>query len=128
MDILSIPFHRFLNIEKSDEGEGFIFRMEERPEHLNHLGTIHACAQLALAEASSGEFLLEQFGDLKDSVIPLIRKTEVKYSKPANATRNTIPERSRHHHIIQINTLDHNLLRFTINHPSVRHSPEGRLT
>ncbi len=86
MDILSIPFHRFLNIEKSPVEEGYIFRMEEHPEHLNHLGTLHACAQLALAEASSGEFLLQQFGRLKDSVIPVIRKTEVKYSKPANGT------------------------------------------
>ena len=86
MDILSIPFHHYLNIENSEAGENFIFRMEERPELLNHLGTIHACAQLSLAEASSGEFLLQQFRELKDSVIPVIRKTEVKYSKPANGT------------------------------------------
>lgn len=86
MDILSIPFHRLLNIEKDGDGEGFIFKMDEHPEHLNHLGTVHACAQLALAEASSGEFLLQQFGELKDSVIPVIRKTEVKYSVPANGT------------------------------------------
>ena len=60
--------------------------MEERPELLNHLGTIHACAQLSLAEASSGAFLLEQFEEIRDEVIPVIRKTTVKYSTPANGT------------------------------------------
>lgn len=85
MDILTIPFHKFLNIKKH-AGNKYIFEADERPEHLNHLQTIHACAQLALAEASSGEFLLQQFWEINKDVIPLIRKTEVKYHKPANGT------------------------------------------
>ena len=31
-------------------------------QYLNHLGTVHASAQLALAEASSGEYLLRALG------------------------------------------------------------------
>ena len=58
MDILAIPFHKFLNIKKH-AGDDYIFEADERPEYLNHLQTIHACVQLALAEASSGEFLLQ---------------------------------------------------------------------
>jgi len=85
MDILAIPFHKYLNIEKHS-GEDYIFEASERPEHLNHLGTIHACVQLSLAEASSGEYLLQEFGEHRDEVIPLIRKTEVKYHRPANGT------------------------------------------
>jgi len=85
MDILEIPFHRYLNIEEHPEDD-YIFEAKERPEHLNHLGTIHACVQLSLAEASSGEFLLKEFGEHRDEVIPLIRKTEVKYHRPANGT------------------------------------------
>ena len=85
MDILAIPFHKFLNIQKHS-GEEYIFEAKERPEHLNHLQTIHACVQLSLAEASSGEFLLQQFSEQKNEVIPVIRKTEVKYHRPANGT------------------------------------------
>jgi len=85
MDILAIPFHKFLNIEKHS-GDEYIFEAKERPEYLNHLQTIHACVQLALAEASSGEFLLQEFKEQKTEVIPLIRKTEARYHRPANGT------------------------------------------
>ena len=83
MDILAIPFHQFLNI-KRNISDDFIFKIDERPEYSNHLGTIHACVQLSLAEATSGEFLLKQFDELKNELIPVVRKTEVKYHKPAN--------------------------------------------
>lgn len=85
MNILEVPFHQFLHIEESQDSN-FIFKIQERPQFLNHLGTIHACVQLSLAEATSGEYLLKQFYELKDDVIPVIRKTEVKYQKPANGT------------------------------------------
>ena len=83
MDILSIPFHRHLNIEKSGKS-GYIFQTGERPEYFNHLGTIHACVQLALAEAASGEFLIQEFYELKEKVIPVVRKSEARYHTPAN--------------------------------------------
>ena len=85
MDILAIPFHKFLNIEKHS-GDEYIFEAQERPEYLNHLQTIHACVQLSLAEASSGEFLLQEFKEQKTEVIPLIRKTEARYHRPAKGT------------------------------------------
>lgn len=86
MDILQIPFHKLLSISKHSEDDSYIFCMDERPQLLNHLGTIHACAQLSLAEASSGEFLQRTFADLKSEVVPVIRRTEVKYSTPANGS------------------------------------------
>lgn len=82
MDILSIPFHKYLNIKKADKTGSFVFKIEEQPEFLNHLGTIHACVQLSLAEATAGEFLLSQFYDLSSDLIPVVRKTEVKYHRP----------------------------------------------
>jgi hypothetical protein len=85
MDILDIPFHRFLNI-KNHNGDEYIFETDERPEYLNHLGTIHACVQLSLAEASSGEFLLHQFFEFKSELVPVVRKTEAKYHRPANGS------------------------------------------
>ena len=86
MDILSIPFHKLLNIERNQNDDDFIFQIEERPELHNHLGTLHACAQLSLAEATAGEYLQQQFPEIKDTVVPVIRRTEVKYSMPAKGT------------------------------------------
>ncbi len=84
MDILSIPFHKFMNITRVNGSEDFIYMIQEQPEYLNHLGTIHACVQLSLAEATSGEFLLKEFNQIKSDVIPVVRKSEAKYHKPAN--------------------------------------------
>jgi len=88
MDILSIPFHKYLNIKRSGISN-YIFEIEVRPEYHNHLGTIHACVQLSLAEASSGEFLLQEFRDLKDVLIPVVRRSEAKYNKPAKGNLYT---------------------------------------
>lgn len=83
MKILEIPFHQHLSLISSEDSV-FIFQLKEKPEHLNHLGTIHACVQLTLAEASSGEFLRIQFQEIQDQLIPVVRKTEAKYQRPAN--------------------------------------------
>jgi hypothetical protein len=85
MKILEIPFHQHLQLRKCDR-PSFIFEMDPFPETLNHLQTVHACAQLTLAEASSGEFLRENLSDLQENLIPVIRKTEAKYLKPATRT------------------------------------------
>ena len=83
MDIMEIPFHKFLGIQKSDN-DIYILKIEEKKEYLNHLGTIHASVLFALAESTSGEFLLREFKDYKLDVIPVVRKAEIKYSKPGN--------------------------------------------
>ena len=67
MNILSIPFHRLLHIERNLDDD-FIFQIRERPELHNHLGTFHACAQLSLAEATAGEYLQQQFQEIKSSI------------------------------------------------------------
>lgn len=106
MDILAIPFHRFLNI-KRNENDDFIYKIGERPEYSNHLGTIHACVQLSLAEATSGEFLLKQFNELKNELIPVVRKTEVKYHKPAKGelfSKATFVSTNRANVLIELNT------------------------
>jgi len=56
--------------------------LDNRPEYRNHLNTVHASALFALAEASSGYFLLNEFSELTD-IIPVVRKVETKYKKPA---------------------------------------------
>lgn len=83
MDIKEIPFHKFLGIQKSDN-DIYILELEEKKEYLNHLGTIHASVLFALAESTSGEFLLRKFKDYKLDVIPVVRRAEVKYRKPGH--------------------------------------------
>jgi acyl-coenzyme A thioesterase PaaI-like protein len=56
--------------------------LSDKEKYKNHLGTIHASAQFSLAEATSGYFLLKEFQEIKN-IIPVVRKVEVKYKKPA---------------------------------------------
>ncbi len=57
--------------------------LDNRTEYRNHLDTVHASAQFALAEATSGHFLLNEFSELTD-IVPVVRKVETKYKKPAS--------------------------------------------
>lgn len=86
INVLEIPFNKFIGLQQADTENDSIFKLEQKKEYLNHLGTIHASALFALAEATSGEFLLNEFKDHKFDIIPVVRKVEIKYSKPANGT------------------------------------------
>jgi acyl-coenzyme A thioesterase PaaI-like protein len=57
--------------------------LEDGVKYQNHLGTIHASAQYALAEASSGEILERNFGDWNGAYFPVVRRVKVKYKNPA---------------------------------------------
>jgi len=81
MDITQLPFNNFIGLKISDKTD-FLLMLEERPEYRNHLNTVHASALFSLAEASSGHFLLNEFSELTD-VVPVVRKAETKYKKPA---------------------------------------------
>ena len=116
MDILSIPFHKFLNIKRFD-GNDYIFKIEERPEYFNHIGTIHACVQLSLAEATSGEFLVQQFSDYQKELIPVVRRSEVKYQKPATGdlfAKAEFLSTNRKKVLIEFNTKKRTLVRVKV--------------
>jgi acyl-coenzyme A thioesterase PaaI-like protein len=82
VNVLDIPFNRLLGIQSSDTA-GAQLRLGASPNHLNHLETVHASAQFALAEAASGLLLLERFKEHSARVVPVVRRAEVKFSKPA---------------------------------------------
>ena len=82
MDVTKIPFNQFIGLKLSDKS-GYLFMLDNLPEYRNHLDTVHASALFALAEASSGYFLLNEFSDLTD-IVPVVRKVETKYKKPAS--------------------------------------------
>jgi hypothetical protein len=92
--VTELPFNSFLGIEAASEPDQ-ILRLPAGEQYLNHLGTVHASAQLALAEASSGEFLLRAVGSI-DGIVPVVRRLESKFRKPANgaitSTVSTPPE------------------------------------
>lgn len=82
--VTELPFNRFLGLESSPD-PAQLLRLPSGPQYLNHLGTVHASAQLALAEATSGEFLLRAFGP-DSGVIPVVRRLESKFRKPARGS------------------------------------------
>ena len=49
----------------------------------NHIGTVHAAAQFALAEAAAAERLRRDFIALAEEIVPIMRGAEVKYRQPA---------------------------------------------
>ena len=83
MDITRLPFNQFVGIEKCAENADGIFKLSADPKYLNHVGTIHASALFALAEASSGEFLSRNLKRDEESIFPILRRADIKYRKPA---------------------------------------------
>jgi hypothetical protein len=83
LDITKVPFNQLLGIMKAHD-ENYLLQLNARDEYTNHLGTVHAAALFALAEGSGAEFMIRNFPrDLIEQVIPVLRKAEVTYKKPA---------------------------------------------
>ena len=70
MDVTDLPFNALIGIERA-EANNALLRLPSDPRYLNHLGSVHASALLALAEASSGEFLLRHFGS-SEGIVPCL--------------------------------------------------------
>jgi acyl-coenzyme A thioesterase PaaI-like protein len=92
--VTELPFNTLLGIRPASDA-AHLLQLPSGNQYLNHLGTVHAGAQLALAEASSGEFLLKHFGS-SDGLVPVLRRVEAKFRKPANgsivSTASAAPE------------------------------------
>jgi hypothetical protein len=79
--VTELPFNSLLGIRPATDA-AYLLELPSGNQYLNHLGTVHASAQLALAEASSGEFLFRHFGS-SDGLVPVLRRVEAKFRKPA---------------------------------------------
>lgn len=86
MDITEIPFNRLVGIKKTRGDNPFLLQLDDLPEYQNHLRTVHAAAQLALAEATSAEYLLRVFKEVGNDVLAVVRKVQAKFSKPVQGT------------------------------------------
>jgi len=83
MNTIEIPFNKFIGINKSENQAESLLELPDSENMKNHLGTVHASAQFALAEACSGEYLLHKFSHYSGRIIPVVRKSETKFKKPA---------------------------------------------
>lgn len=81
MDLAAIPFAKLIGITPSTNE--FIFELVDDVKYTNHLGTVAAAAQFSLAEFASGQWMINTFPDIAPKVIPVLRKSEVKFKKPA---------------------------------------------
>jgi len=81
MKTTDVPFNKHLEIKTAEGNSDFLLYLDARTNHLNHLGTIHAGALFSLAEASSGEFLLNNFDSISKDVIPMVRKADARFRK-----------------------------------------------
>jgi len=81
MNVFEIPFNKYIGLEKSDDSD-YLLMLAGKDAYLNHLSTVHASALFALAEATGGFFLINEFQETKN-ILPVVRKVETKYKKPA---------------------------------------------
>ena len=83
MKATDLALNQLLGIRAAPAGEAHLLEMPFTQQLHNHLGTMHAAAQFALAEAASAECLQRNFGELTGRVFAVVRAVEVKYRAPA---------------------------------------------
>lgn len=82
MDVTQLPFNCLIGLESAAADSGFLVSLPGGPRYTNHLGTVHASALLAVAEAGTGAFLLHRLG-CAVGVVPVVRRLEAKFRRPA---------------------------------------------
>ncbi len=88
MDVTKIPFVEKVGIIRSTND---VLELPFNEAVHNHLQTIHASAQFALAETASGEILQSIFPELVGKVVPVLRESQIKFKKPAIKTISAHP-------------------------------------
>ena len=78
-----LAFNRALGITAAPAGSAHLLELAFTPLVQNHLGTGHAAAQFALAEAASAACLQRDFGAVVGAVFAVVRAVEVKYRRAA---------------------------------------------
>lgn len=82
MNVIDLPFNQFLGIKRSNLSP-YLLMLEEKTHYANHMQTVHAAALFSLAEATAAQFMANTFEEDMKNWLPLLRKTEIKYHKPA---------------------------------------------
>jgi len=80
MDVTQVPFAKHIGMEYQDEDT---LKLKPTQSVQNHIQSIHASAQFALAETQTGLYLQLAFPELVGKVVGLLRGSTVKYKNPA---------------------------------------------
>jgi len=80
VNVAAIPFNRLLGLQAADG----VLSPPADAQYENHLGTVHASAQFALAEAASGQWLLTRFGAEATRNVAVVRHADVKFRRAAS--------------------------------------------
>jgi hypothetical protein len=83
MDVTQIPFAKHIGIKHKDKST---LKLAPKDIVKNHIQTIHASAQFALAETQTGLQLQLAFPELVGKVVGLLRGSSVKYKNPATSS------------------------------------------
>lgn len=83
MHVTDLAINKVMGMRFAAPGDNHILEMPESPLLLNHLGSIHAGAQFALAEACSGAFLQRHL-DGQNQILAVLRTSDVKFRNPAH--------------------------------------------
>lgn len=94
MNVLDLPFIQHLGLHFSADGE---LSLKVSGHHKNHLGTVHATVLYGIAEACSGQAVIDKFFKPYPKALVVIRRAAIKYRSPARAdlsarVRKTDPE------------------------------------
>lgn len=85
MKATDLALNRLLGMVVAPPGAAHLLEMPFTPQLHNHLGTMHAAAQFALAEGAGAECLQRHFGAAVGPIFAVVRGVEVKYRKPATS-------------------------------------------
>jgi acyl-coenzyme A thioesterase PaaI-like protein len=83
MNVTEIPFAKYIGITREDEN---VLKLDFQPNIENHINTIHASAQFALAETQSGLYLQKLYPEYEGKVLALLRDSTVKFRHPAKTS------------------------------------------
>ena len=80
----AIPFNRHLGLEMVavTDGSGSV-RLPDDPNLLNHVGSQHAGALFAVAEAASGAAFVGAFVERMGTITPLVKSASIDYRRLA---------------------------------------------
>ncbi len=81
-----LPFNQNLGIIDAHPTATHLLELPLTALVRNHLGSMHAAAQFALAEAASAERLRRDFASQAPSALVVVRGVTVKYRHPATGT------------------------------------------
>jgi acyl-coenzyme A thioesterase PaaI-like protein len=84
VEVSELPFNRIVGLRRA--ADSHVLELPEGEWTLNHLGTVHASAQFSLAEATSGQFLADEFPGWAQGALVVVRTFSGKFRSPARGT------------------------------------------